>query len=547
MLMVVVLATLALVVTFGSGYLWLRAWTNMSEAVCWCLAGVAGAAECALIGLLLFLLGKSSSAGLCIALTTLVAAASLYRMIQRGNVKVTLPPWLIGVLLWWCGLVATQAVVPVYAHAFFSYDWWMHFDIVEFYRGLRDPFVQYAGYTIPSRTPLFNLAGAYYLTVFGDSFAMYQLTALIYGIGLFGVLVLFVPSHWSILLLLVALNSFLTTHVLYPWPKILATALMMAGVWCYLQWRDEPRPHRRWIFASGLWAGLAVMTHTGMVVYVAALAIDYVYLNRSRLSQAMGAIGWGGVAIALPIIPWVAWVAGTYGASRLLTAAPTVSASGGSDATTWLIDRLLNLFGTLFPLSFVMEKLRVTGWWDSIIRYWYGTLPGACMTVALVLWLKVAKRGAGPLPRSLVRWIVGIGFFGSILLQPGQIARGIASENMTMLVAILVVLLAAGIPALSPRARRIGLTLLGVEFLLSRGLHTALLAFGKVSPDDPNILLKQEMSIVFLRDQLGSAWGIVGGLLILSYGLLIAWLLWSWSRATHADSWSATLAGQEGA
>jgi hypothetical protein len=479
----------------------------------------------ALIGLAWFLLGAASSRWLCLALTALTLLVCLGRIWQRGAFKFTLPPWLIGALLWWCALVGMQAILPIQTNAYMYGDWWMHYDISQFYRGLRDPAIRYFDlYTIPSRTPLFNLAASYYLNVFGDSFSIYQLTAMIHGVGLFGVLGLFVRSRWGELLLLLALNSFIVTHTLYPWPKIMAASLLMASLWCYLQWRNEQLPNRRWIVASGMWAGLAVMAHTAMLVYAAAMVLDYVFLNRRRPGRSLRALVWEGPAMVLALLPWLTWVIATYDLPSLTAAAPTFAAatSGGTPAS-WLADRVITLLGTLIPLPWLMAGLRATGWWDAFLRYWYYTLPGACMTVGLGLWLRGRTPGDGPLPRSLVFWLVGIGLVGGVALQPGQSAHGIAGESLVPLVTIFVVLLASILSRLPSRVRLIGLGLLGSEFLLSRGLHTARLALNDVSATDQNLLLKHQKQIVFLRDQVGAAWVVYTGLVILSYALLIVW------------------------
>ena len=513
------LATLALITTFGAGYIWLRAWTRLGDAACWCLAGLAGGAGLGLIGLLGFLVGAPTR-GLSLGATVLAVAISLGRMRQRG-LAAARPTWLVGAALWWCALLAMQALLPIYTNAYIYGDWWMHYDLAELYRGLRDPAVRYFDfYSVPSRTPLFNLAAAYYLTVFGDHFAIYQLTSMIHGLALLGALLLFVRQTWAVLLAL-ALNSFVVTNVLFPWPKIMAAGMIMACLWCYLQWRDSGAPSRRQALAWGMWVGLAIAAHTAMVLYVAAMALDHMWLRRREPGRIAAPLAWGALAAALVLAPWVIWVAAAYGPGSLVAAAPTVAAAGSAPEASWLADRILTLLGTLIPLPWLLADLRTSGWWDALLRFWYYTLPGAAMAAGLALWLR-ASRAPWPVPRPLAGWLLFVGLLGSVLLQPLRNPYGIAGESLAPLIALFVVLLAAALPALPRRHRLIGIGLLALEFALSRGLHTARLALGHVSGSDANLLLKQQERIVFLRDEVGAAWGMWAGLLLVAYALLIA-------------------------
>ncbi|HEY0492132.1 MAG TPA: hypothetical protein VGD57_01515, partial [Candidatus Dormibacteraeota bacterium] len=79
------------------------------------------------------------------------------------------------VLVLICGAVllamGVEATLPHFGIANLYYDWWEHFDLARFYSNGGDLFRHYQdGYTVTSRTPVFNLLTGLCLTAFGDRF-----------------------------------------------------------------------------------------------------------------------------------------------------------------------------------------------------------------------------------------------------------------------------------------------------------------------------------------------------------------------------------------
>ena len=542
-------AASALLGTYLLGYLVLRACTRFNDPECWAFSGISGIALLAGIAFAAF--GCSTFSRLAyVGPTVMLAVLSIMvlRRRRRPLFPQRPPAWLLAGITLWLALLCVQLISLVYTGAFWYGDWWMHYDIAQFYLGLRDPHVRYFGmYTIVSRPPLFNLAATFYLAVFGNSFAVYQVVSLIPGLAVLGPLILLArPKRASLLVALVALNPYLVNQLLYPWPKLLASALVLAGLSCYLAYRSTTDVVKRsYLIGSGIWIGLAILTHTSTVIYAIGMAIDYLWLHRRNLRHAL-AVSFVVVAPAVGVMaPWLIWSAHLYGPAAIITSTPTVAATGRSVSPVgWAWDRLSTMVGTLFPIPAVMlvglvthVPARIAAYvWsplrDAWLRSYYSMLPGAftytlTACVCVYLWLRRRRRPVHHgLPLLLINTLAVTGFLGGILLQPGLNAQGVAGEGMAPLVLLFLVVAVAVIEELGPRLRWVVLSLTALEFLATRGVHTMILALGLFNGmDEGNLKLKQQYQLLFARDVVGGAWPLVSAVAILAYVVLfhVAW------------------------
>jgi len=76
-------------------------------------------------------------------------------------------------------LIGFQGLTPIYAGGSWYGDWWEHYAIAQVYLGTGTGYatVWFGDYNLASRTPLFNLAAAFGLSVFGDRFWVYQVAS----------------------------------------------------------------------------------------------------------------------------------------------------------------------------------------------------------------------------------------------------------------------------------------------------------------------------------------------------------------------------------
>ncbi len=71
-----------------------------------------------------------------------------------------------------------QAALPIYVGGYWYFDWWQHYNLSQLYMGKAPYDYLWLGmYNFASRTPLMNLNAAFFLSLFGDNFWVYQIVA----------------------------------------------------------------------------------------------------------------------------------------------------------------------------------------------------------------------------------------------------------------------------------------------------------------------------------------------------------------------------------
>lgn len=525
------IAGCTLFLTFASGYLVLRALGAFSFDECVSMSGVAGCSLLAGISFASFLTRRF--APLYYVEILLVIAAFCLVIIKRRNITLVsraAMPWLPYGLILWGILVCLQLLAPIYTGAFRYGDWWMHFDISLFFLGDRPLNIQYFDlYTIPSRTPLFNLFSGFYLAIFPNEFAVYQLSALVPGIALLAICPLLTSTNkTNTLLFLICLNPFLITNILFPWPKILAAALILAAVYCYLRYiSDSSAGFNAYLLGWSVFMGLAILTHASALIYALGVYLHHL-IRRHQGRFDLRRLLFPGLITLIILIPWLAWVYYTYGMASLLQASPA-SAQASIFSGAWWLDRAVNALGTLLPLPLILQSAAVVmeSWMDSWLRFYYAVLPGTLTMTASVLLLISSVHGFKSkmsLKAQLLVLLSVTGFVGGVLLQPGRLALGLVGESMTPI--LLFGLLAAAhiIQAMKPHMQRLLLLLVGLEFFSSRGLDIFRTAAAQISRNDPNLILKQEHHLVFAWDIAGhNGWYFLGGAAIFGY-IALYWI-----------------------
>jgi hypothetical protein len=512
------IALAALLLTQLLGFLVLRACTRLNETECWGLAGVTGCAILGHIALAAFLGGRFER-GVFLGLAALVAglafAVAVWRRIPLRSIRP--PRWALAYAGVWLVMVCVHLILPIFSGGYWRGDWWMYFDVTQFYLGLRDVnVVWFETYTIPSRPPLYNLVQAFHLAVFGNSFAVYQVTSLVPGLAFLGCFFLLARSVsvW-VCAFLIAFNPFLVTSLIHPWPKMLAGGCLLATLHLYLKLRAKEDAGPPGLMAlCAVFAALSLLTHTSTVIYLVAMLADYVWLKRRRILRELPRLAVAGLLGEVVLFPWCFWVARTYGALSLVTASPTLVLPHRFPTTgpAWVWGRLVNAAGSLLPLS--LYDVLVAGTrpnvFDAWLRFFYATLPGALTLTLTGFFLTRVIRSRAvpsfPIPASLVALLTVFGFAGTILLAPGNRHDGLVADGMTPLVMILLLPIAGMATALPPPRRRLLLLALLVEYLATRGAHTVLQSLRLLMVDNYNLWLRETYKIVFARVVIGNAW-----------------------------------------
>lgn len=525
-LYLLLIAAIILILTVITGFLVLLAGTTLGIEDCWALSGAAGCAIVALIAFVAFLTNQTNRLFCLGALLALILACVITIRYRKRDAPFVLPRWIMFVLVLWAVHICVEFTTPLFRGAFSYGDWWMHFDISLFYLGVRPGDIQYFGqYTIPSRTPLFNLFSSYYLAIFHREFFVYQIASLVPGVALFGVLSRFFERRLlGTALFLYMFNPYLSKMILVPWPKILAATYTLAAIYLYMKWQAQSARSSQGIPGWSICLGFAVLTHSASILYVLAIFLDYCVSSGLRKRTVTNLAIAGAVVVAC-LGPWLLWVTMAYGVKSVWTSSPTAVAQSGILSAGWFGDRVITIVGTLLPLPLMSlgSNFQARYVWDSWLRLYYGVLPGACTITGTALLLRSWRRQQRFPTWSVARLfgiITVVGFVGGILLQPGRQLLGIAQESMAPIVLLALIMMTAVLDTLPPIQYRVVLAFIGLEFILSRGLHMIDLALSSTPSDDVNLLLKQQHHLTFVRDIIGPAWvafalaGITGYILI---------------------------------
>jgi hypothetical protein len=530
----------------------------------------------------------------CICLGMLVIVA-LFHPLRGRKAESTDPDFHFLVLA--CGLaylhlVCIQALLPDYRGSHWYFDWWMHYDEALVFLGDRPVNTTWAnGYTLASRTPLYNLTTAFVMSVVGHDFASYQiasaLTNIAFVAGVYLVLRdLFGLRAARLAVLLAPVNLWMLHNAWYTWPKMLVAYYLIMSLHFYIRavrYRlTEPRRGSELFVCFGISALSGFMTHQVGLVYVFPLVLhsavlawrDRAFRPHVREVAALSA------AVVLIVLPWYGWLAGTLGVDKITHSTPATLGNESAryrpqEVLGWMTFNavfsvvptgVIHPFFTGWPKAIEMPQdyaelqeglkhVRLTSP-DSVDLYrgatelYFSLLTGA-LTISLLFFVGYRcfkRRGEAPLDASsgpcdrsawwaLLLFVV-LGGTGAALVHPGKIWWGIA-HSAAFPSAILLTGLAWGV--LSRAKPRVGMIVSAgilAEFLAMFWSHLWFLARRpEVLENLPGNAGYKDESIVFFNDRLGDAqYLLLAGAVVIQ--LLIAILLlryWRTQPQTAAE------------
>ncbi|RJP23855.1 MAG: hypothetical protein C4520_05280 [Candidatus Abyssobacteria bacterium SURF_5] len=185
------------------------------------------------------------------ALHTLILALMVLSIIPAlrgttGPEKTYRLPLVIGTLFL-ALILLLQAAFPIYLGGFWYFDWWQHYSLSQMYLGkITHDHLWLGMYNFASRTPLLNLNTAFFLSIFGDHFWVYQLAASLLN-SIFVLPAFALCAHLTgrkrTLLIMAALffSPSLVHNSWYPWPKLFAAYFALAAAYFYLINRKQHR------------------------------------------------------------------------------------------------------------------------------------------------------------------------------------------------------------------------------------------------------------------------------------------------------------------
>src|SRR5262249_6824914 len=137
-------------------------------------------------------------------------------------------------------LVAVQALLPIYVGSGWWGDWWMHYDESLVFLGQWSVDTKWFDlYTLASRTPLFNLVGAFLLSLGGEEFGIFQLASTLMNCCFLPALYLLLrallgPRAGLVGIMLASLNIWMLHLAWFTWPKMLVVYFLLLSLYFYL-------------------------------------------------------------------------------------------------------------------------------------------------------------------------------------------------------------------------------------------------------------------------------------------------------------------------
>ncbi|MDD5317933.1 MAG: hypothetical protein PHF51_04370 [Candidatus ainarchaeum sp.] len=469
-------------------------------------------------------------------------------------------------------VVCVQALIPFYSGAYWYGDWWMHYDIARFYLDhaplSKTWFPEH--YTPTSRTPLFNLAGAYFMSLSGTEFWSFQIAASFMNAAFILPLALLAKrfgfskySSAALAVLLAVLNASVLTNECYTWSKLVISLFLLSAIYYYLDFRKQLLAGRMEASTAallGIHAAGAYLSHQTALYYLIPVALDFAILSAllfARDRKKFASAGWKAAGIAAVaglalLAPWHAWAFENYGVSETLSSSPALKA--GITSQGFLEDRARNAVATLYPVfqqewfgkwfpnSTPLDLLRCaqSGWqfdcygfaYSVTLRFWLDVLPGAltltgCAALAAIAigsvlsgtWKKIADPEE---PEFLFLLMLPISFVFGCLTTMYVDEKGWMPLFLPTLL-ILEIVIARSLSGWRRGLRAPVLALIIAEFVLVKGSHVYLLFTEQLTNYEPfNLPLKADNHLVFAFDYLGGSRIVFAALALLVYALLVA-------------------------
>jgi hypothetical protein len=503
------------------------------------------------------------------------AAASMAAIFGRGsgvNVR-SLPvdgllAWL-ALTIWILGL---QSLVVVYGGGTWFGDWHEHYERAVFFLDHLPPETKFLnGYwSLAARGPMFNAAAAVPMAAFGRAFADYQSIATVLNTFAMIPMALLLRDmgrlsqraalFWSAVLF--GLAPFAVQQEMFTATKFFTLAFVLGGIHVYRIGLKENRP---WV-ASGSFAIFAagVLAHYLVLPFAAFFAIHFIF-SAIRRHWNWRFVAGSGLASALLMASWFAYLVSTFGLSTTLTANSTLGDYGRGSPGPYGVPAsravvfLGNLVTTTIPYSWrhefsgigraprhvqmdaragaavapaPAELNRKTEWFSSLADNTgsiLGTLGFAGSAGAVLAAIMAIRRrrpaAAGDPPREVPGPLFWMMFFGvgmplCILASPQYAPNGLAHVNLQPYAAIAAVLLFRHLRTSPNWTKGVLVAVFLVESALSTGTRVYLqarrvplvlrdrrpMATAKLDVDPihvSNYMLKLETNTEFISDRLG--------------------------------------------
>lgn len=303
-------------------------------------------------------------------------------------------------LLYLLHIFLIECMLPCFAGGNWAWDWLHHYHVSLFFTG-NSNFADIAF----TRTPLFNLVQAFFLTLWDNAFGTDQVVSMVCNsVFLFAAYLLTVRlSHAAagrVVLCFLFLSTWWIHQSCYTKPQMLAVYFGILSIYFYIRAADPDARisgHRRaYFFLFTLFAGLGYLTHPLIMFYWAGIFFDLLVLGRrfGDFKQRVRMAGFLLLAILLFAMPWFLYTIAQLGVKKMIATSPVFFFEPARSALDFMVSRFQKgIFSILStPIPF-MHPLNA----KALALLYYNPLMG-CMTLTgtaamLMVFIRYLQRG----------------------------------------------------------------------------------------------------------------------------------------------------------
>jgi len=307
-------------------------------------------------------------------------------------------------LLFLALMLILQCVFPIYVGGFWYFDWWQHYNLSQMYIGKVSHDSMWLGmYNFASRTPLMNLNAAFFLSLFGDEFWLFQIVSSILSSAfIFPAFLLcerLAGRKKAVLIgALLFLSPSLVHNAWYPWPKLFAAYFVLLAAYFYIKNRREdhvPENVTCALVFGLIWAGF--LAHQSSLFSSIVILLDLFFRVLRREPRRILPLS---IACALCFVVingvWFAWAMSFFGIKGSLLAYYERPASvGGISGYVALLTyhTLTTICSPLFVYDFFGNRFEALRFFENIQVLYYNSIAGlGTVTVFVAALVLLAKR-----------------------------------------------------------------------------------------------------------------------------------------------------------
>lgn len=400
-----------------------------------------------------------------------------------------------------------QSLFYYYTSGFCGNDWLGFYGTAQFYSSNG---VQTYGYSPIGRTPLYYILGGFFLSIFGNSFWVYQIansilsTTFILSVYLLSKKL--INNKIAILtIFFIFFSPYFFKIITYPWSKPLTVYFVILSVYFYLKIRErkfEGQIPSIDTFLCGIFAGLAYLSHQLGLLYIIGIGIDYLLITRFKIAKrSMKYVMTSILTMVAVIIPWYLWALSKYGVYGVLSSNPPITETTPLE---WIYTRLHDFATTFVPIELIYYVFRTIHEatlyfgkiFDSILSFYFHTIIGAFTFSLSIFAIYVARKQLIPatkefcnefkrdrdfgklknkiadflsMQHSCMLLLIITGFVGGILVHPAIFCynHGVAMACLTPLIPLLLIYLIKYAALSSKQIKNVIFIGVIIEFMLT--------------------------------------------------------------------------------